>query len=137
MIQQTIKCIRCGYNLRGLREDGNCPECNAPIAKSLETRRNAPWCLATLIASGAFALFHFLFVAIPILTPGGGESDFWLVACFDFPILKILDQFPKPTHESLIIVWGGTLLYGVFGAAVGLVIDLGRWNKRRRLREQL
>jgi hypothetical protein len=28
-------CVSCGYNLRGLRSDGRCPECAAPIARSL------------------------------------------------------------------------------------------------------
>jgi hypothetical protein len=28
------ECKRCGYNLRGLREDGRCPECGTPIGLS-------------------------------------------------------------------------------------------------------
>lgn len=28
-------CRRCGYNLRGLREDGNCPECGTPVGRSV------------------------------------------------------------------------------------------------------
>ena len=29
-----ILCIRCGYNLRGLASDGQCPECGTPIERS-------------------------------------------------------------------------------------------------------
>ena len=29
-------CRRCGYNLRGLRRDGRCPECGTAVAMSLE-----------------------------------------------------------------------------------------------------
>jgi hypothetical protein len=32
---QDVPCLRCGYNLRGLKIDGLCPECGAPIARSL------------------------------------------------------------------------------------------------------
>jgi DNA-directed RNA polymerase subunit RPC12/RpoP len=32
-------CITCGYNLRGLRRDGSCPECGLRIAMSLRTWR--------------------------------------------------------------------------------------------------
>lgn len=34
-IQQDVACKRCGYNLRGLREDGLCPECATPIGRSV------------------------------------------------------------------------------------------------------
>jgi hypothetical protein len=35
LIQQDTPCRRCGYNLRGLFEDGQCPECGTPVKISL------------------------------------------------------------------------------------------------------
>ena len=35
LAHHDIPCLRCGYNLRGLSEDGVCPECGAPVARSL------------------------------------------------------------------------------------------------------
>ncbi|MFG0285205.1 MAG: hypothetical protein ACF8R7_12345 [Phycisphaerales bacterium JB039] len=34
--QDDVACLRCGYNLRGLRQDGVCPECGTAVARSLE-----------------------------------------------------------------------------------------------------
>jgi uncharacterized repeat protein (TIGR04138 family) len=31
-----LPCAECGYNLRTLAIDGNCPECNCPVAKSIQ-----------------------------------------------------------------------------------------------------
>jgi len=36
VLQEDRACARCGYNLRGLRADGLCPECAAPIEHSLQ-----------------------------------------------------------------------------------------------------
>lgn len=33
-ITEDVACIHCGYNLRGLRSDGRCPECNTDIRRS-------------------------------------------------------------------------------------------------------
>jgi hypothetical protein len=34
-IQVDTSCLHCGYNLRGLRVDGLCPECGSPIGRSV------------------------------------------------------------------------------------------------------
>jgi hypothetical protein len=34
-VGQDIGCFRCGYNVRGLAGDGQCPECAAPIDETL------------------------------------------------------------------------------------------------------
>ena len=34
-VTTDLACRHCGYNLRGLRRAGNCPECNTPIEMSL------------------------------------------------------------------------------------------------------
>lgn len=33
---RSIHCIGCAYSLTGLRDDGKCPECGSPIARTLE-----------------------------------------------------------------------------------------------------
>ena len=35
VILEDLSCHRCAYNLRGLRQDGQCPECGAPIEVSV------------------------------------------------------------------------------------------------------
>ena len=34
-IEQDVPCAGCGYDLRGLSPEGNCPECGFGIAKSV------------------------------------------------------------------------------------------------------
>ena len=34
-LQHDVPCLRCAYDLRGLRGDGLCPECGTPIAQSV------------------------------------------------------------------------------------------------------
>lgn len=34
-IEVDTACLHCGYNLRGLRADGRCPECGSPIGRSV------------------------------------------------------------------------------------------------------
>jgi|GEM_PF-5180454 len=48
-IGESLPCVRCGYDLRGLREDGRCPECGARIKLSLHfvnERVMCPACMA-------------------------------------------------------------------------------------------
>ena len=33
-VGDTLACVGCGYDLRELSEDGVCPECGTPIARS-------------------------------------------------------------------------------------------------------
>ena len=48
-LQQDIPCVRCGYDLRGLRDDGLCPGCGTPIAESI-ARFAATWAAAQPLA---------------------------------------------------------------------------------------
>ncbi len=52
-------CVSCGYNLRGLRMEGLCPECGTPIRKSLppDMLRYAPEKWLRLVQIGAVVLW--------------------------------------------------------------------------------
>jgi hypothetical protein len=45
---EDFPCIRCGYNLRGLKPSGQCPECGARIRKSLNYASERILCLACM-----------------------------------------------------------------------------------------
>lgn len=48
-IDESLPCVRCGYDLRGLSENGRCPECGARIRLSLHfvnERIMCPTCMA-------------------------------------------------------------------------------------------
>ena len=34
-VEEDVRCAACGYNLRGLAPDGNCPECGAEVPPSI------------------------------------------------------------------------------------------------------
>jgi hypothetical protein len=35
LVDDDMACIQCGYNLRGLNDEGRCPECGTPIDKTV------------------------------------------------------------------------------------------------------
>src|SRR5947209_5364931 len=35
VVAQDMPCRKCGYNLRGLSTDGQCPECSTPVRLSV------------------------------------------------------------------------------------------------------
>ncbi len=50
-LQQDLPCVRCGYNLRGQFQYGNCPECETRVKRSLSgslLRVAAPWWVSGL-----------------------------------------------------------------------------------------
>jgi hypothetical protein len=49
LIDEDMPCIKCGYNLRGLQDQGQCPECGTKIAETLDfilAKVLCPVCLA-------------------------------------------------------------------------------------------
>jgi len=47
-LTEDLPCVRCGYNLRGLKAEGNCPECGASVGKSLDFATERILCLACM-----------------------------------------------------------------------------------------
>lgn len=58
-IDSDLICRRCGYNLRGLKPEGICPECAAPISDSLRDDRlaDADSAWLSLVARGLGLVF--------------------------------------------------------------------------------
>lgn len=88
LVDEPITCMRCDYSLVSLPHDGNCPECAAPVALSLDPRRI---CFASpasllrmhratrLITATVFTLLVLLFFT-PLLTPLAGSQATVMVA---------------------------------------------------------
>ncbi len=82
-IQQDTACRRCGYNLRGLYENGRCPECNAPNILSILSEEEhavfdprwldavARGCKLASITCYVGLCFWLVFVAAQIIVTGG------------------------------------------------------------------
>jgi hypothetical protein len=41
-ISEDVQCLACGYNLRGLTAEGNCPECGGAVRATLEFLQKQP-----------------------------------------------------------------------------------------------
>ena len=71
-VDGDIKCLHCGYNLRTLRYESNCPECGMAVSVSL--RRDflslAPAAWVDRLKLGAKALYVGLWTSIPFVVPG-------------------------------------------------------------------
>jgi hypothetical protein len=49
-IADDLRCARCGYNLRGLRPEGCCPECALRIGRSIAAAHRRPIWTKTQVA---------------------------------------------------------------------------------------
>src|SRR4051794_26131097 len=55
LIEDDLACVRCGYNLRGLKESGRCPECGARVARTLRLLSEDVLCTVCLRPNHALA----------------------------------------------------------------------------------
>src|SRR3954451_16583840 len=77
-----LLCIGCGYLLRGLPEEGECPECGRPIAQSLDSyRRLTPFETAPSFRSfcrtSFAAIFHPVRFSTSLSFRPGGKPAAW------------------------------------------------------------
>lgn len=138
VIERNVRCIECGYNLRGLAEEGTCPECNTLVASTL--RRPVRRKLWVWIIGSLFVLFHSGIVTVPLLIYGGALKYQWYaVAVYDFPLAvlwnlivgrPVVNSAMSMPREVLIAYFsiGGTILYAAVGGLVGRVIDWLRFQ---------
>jgi hypothetical protein len=70
-----MRCARCAYNLRGLALDGRCPECGAPIARSVHgnlLRYADPDWLDKVRFGTTLKLWNLLIMVVLAITVGAG-----------------------------------------------------------------
>ncbi len=81
-------CIHCGYNLRGLRIEGNCPECGRPI----KGRKRAPRYTDQLVHAPITWLQVFASGAVLLLLAAAGVAAMIIALLFvwNVPLLLIL-----------------------------------------------
>jgi len=90
-ISSDTPCGWCGYNLRGLKPTGLCPECGKPVCHSLRRqgeRQEMPsrlfrWCRAAYVA--AVSICYAVFAIALVLWPRHSHWDPWKLA-FDAAI---------------------------------------------------
>jgi hypothetical protein len=121
-----LMCGQCGYNLRTLLLDRNCPECNAPVAETVEARVFVPQRWLERVGRGA-----------TILAVSG-------VLLLGFAVLLATQEvstFPGFEHTSpslLVLLAGGTALAGLMMVTAspprGPQAARGSWSARRAVR---
>ncbi|MHC5023866.1 MAG: hypothetical protein ACYTGG_08130 [Planctomycetota bacterium] len=134
----TLACVDCGYDLRGLPEDGHCPECGTPIARSVGGDRleyaNPAW-LARLIAGQALVVWGTGLPATILIV--------WIIIGTGLGIIAGISQVTGIGTGSTLTVlervvhWcvtGGVVL-GLILALLGALLLTGQ-DPRQQLREK-
>jgi hypothetical protein len=67
-IDQDRPCGQCGYNLRGLRPEGRCPECGTDVATTL-TASSSPTTQRVII--GVIVATRLIRLLVPVLAVAG------------------------------------------------------------------
>lgn len=113
-----VACRRCGYNLRGLRQDGRCPECGTPIGLSVQgdLLRFADPDWVEKMARGIRLMLWGILIAFVVGIIGG--------------IITATGKFPTLSKELIQIVGG---LVGVYGAWLLTAPDPSRVGEDRYL----
>ncbi|MDX2116329.1 MAG: hypothetical protein SFZ24_12020 [Planctomycetota bacterium] len=66
-----FRCVRCGYGLRGIAVDLNCPECGTPILVSVQTpSRPTPGLAIASLILGIFGVLGCTAYGVPALVFG-------------------------------------------------------------------
>lgn len=131
-------CRRCGYNLRGLREEGICPECGSPVGLSIrgDMLRFADPDWVDKLAMGIKIILWMVLakVLIAVLIPAGvvslqlAELLFFAVAVADFygawlltePEPKIIGEDTNITARRVVRI---ALIVGIASTLLELIPD--------------
>jgi hypothetical protein len=137
-LAEDIECKRCSYNLRGLRDEGRCPECGTPIGLSIRghlLRYSDPnwvekvgfglaiiaWMMIIAILVGFVGGFigAFTHPAVPaILNLGATLVSYYGVWLMTEPDPSGIGEDPMITARKVI---RAALLFGVLASAIQLL----------------
>lgn len=139
-VEGDVACFKCGYNLKGLARGGNCPECGAPVSRSIGRGRflyknltDAPLGYLKLLRLGFFLLAGVvvgLLVAVVVAFRMGGLSASLLVAGLSVAwwggvYLVTTSEYPPGELHRLYdrlrwLRWANRVLQASWGAAWAL-----------------
>jgi hypothetical protein len=117
-LHQDIPCIRCGYDLRGLRDVGLCPECGTFIAESIaqfaaqwaasQPLAQAPRLWVMKLALGCTLLSLLALAAFAISAAQLAVDPEWRVAWMPVEILMVIAFWLIAAREPTSRVYGRT-----------------------------
>src|SRR5579862_1383750 len=73
VVEKDAPCRRCGYNVRGLKTDGLCPECGAPVGTAVFgdlLKYSQPAWVRSLARGAAFIYWGFFWIILAGITAG-------------------------------------------------------------------
>jgi len=130
VVVDGVGCTNCGYNLGGLPTAGTCPECGAPIERSLRGDRlvNMPAGYLASLHRGAFLVLTVIFLQVLVM----------FLRIFSALATAVLGSSPIPGGETVLSVvqlaLSVVLVVGwwVLSAPMPLLADLAGADRRRR-----
>ena len=68
-VEREIRCVRCGFDLRGHRIDAECPECGTPVAVSCSAPAASGHAIASMVL-GIVSIITCMAYGLPTLVCG-------------------------------------------------------------------
>jgi len=114
-----LPCLNCGYNLRGLTEDGRCPECGTPVERSLHGN------LLIYSAADYLRTMHLgLVVIIASVIASVAVSIVFIALTILFGAFAASQNAPASAATAVTMTEVAATL---FASAIGLVTLVGWW----------
>jgi hypothetical protein len=117
VIAEDMPCIRCFYNLRGLREEGRCPECGTAIEKTVAYVMQRVLC-ATCMAPNHPSLAMCMSCGSP-LTGEAATANYFRTTAIAGGCRKKRDYEEEPDPPSAALM-GVCWTLGIFG-----IVEMG------------
>jgi predicted RNA-binding Zn-ribbon protein involved in translation (DUF1610 family) len=116
-VRDNLPCVSCGYTLRGLLHDGNCPECGTEISRSLRGDLLAaadPKWLRTIVRGQRL-------LTIGLMTAVSGIVLMLLITVAYLFTAALSPGLPRIVEDSFTIVLGVIFLSVPIGMCIALV----------------